>query len=83
MTMKRFLAYGLTVFASGMVMQFCSVAAFGMEASGELRGVTRNIFSESLPEAEVIVRGGYENFGYSVVSGRDGTYVVEDLRPGR
>ncbi|MGA9981649.1 MAG: TonB-dependent receptor [Candidatus Sulfotelmatobacter sp.] len=81
--MKGFCAYGLAGFICWMGVQCFSMPAYGSPATGELRGFTRNIFGEPLPGTQVKVRSDFEAFSLTVVSGWDGSYVIEKLRPGR
>ncbi|HET7893202.1 MAG TPA: TonB-dependent receptor [Candidatus Sulfotelmatobacter sp.] len=76
------LAPGLIALACGLIVPFCSVAGYGL-ASGEIRGITRDVFGKPLPAVQVIVRGDPATSASTVVSGWDGSYMVGNLSPGR
>jgi len=62
----------------------CLVApvAHGQSTFGDLRGVTRDPSGLPLPNAAVMVHSLDENSDRDVVSGDDGAFLVENLKPG-
>jgi hypothetical protein len=65
-----------------VAVQLFGVPAFGQSTFGEIRGVTENRSGLPLPEVQVVVHSEEENTDRTVVSGGDGAFVVENLRPG-
>jgi hypothetical protein len=57
-------------------------AGYGQQASLTLRGVTWNDDGHPLPGVHVAVRGAEGSGVQTVVSGEDGTFVIENLKPG-
>ncbi len=52
-------------------------------APGNIRGTTRNPSGQALPAVEVVVHGVGEKTERSVICGSDGSFVVENLKPGK
>ncbi|MGA2982613.1 MAG: TonB-dependent receptor [Terriglobia bacterium] len=52
-------------------------------ASADVHGVTINALGAPVPGVQVSVHSVEENIDRNIVSDRDGTFVVENLRPGR
>ena len=59
------------------------LSASGQAIFGDLRGVTRAPGGMPLPEVQVIVHSVDESTDRTVVSGADGAFVLENLKPGR
>jgi len=57
--------------------------AFGQSAFGNIRGVTGDRSGLPLPEVRVVAHSVEENNDRTVVSGADGVFVIENLKPGR
>jgi len=69
------------VFAALLVVTLSSIASGG-PIFGDLHGVTRDANGQPLAQAQVKVHGVEENTDRTVVSGADGSFVVENLKPG-
>jgi hypothetical protein len=58
------------------------VHAYGQSASGNIRGVTQDRSGSPLAQVQITVHSVDENTDRTVVSGGDGAFVVENLKPG-
>src|ERR1700722_11079584 len=56
---------------------------YGQTASGVLRGVTKGSAGLPVPEARGVAHNVGENSDRAVLSGADGTFVMEGLKAGR
>jgi hypothetical protein len=65
-----------------VAVQLFGVPAFGQSPLGEIRGVTENRSGLPLPEVQVAVHSVEEDTDRTVVSGADGTFAFENLKPG-
>ena len=52
-------------------------------APGNIRGTTRNPSGQAVPAVEVVVHSVGEKTERSVICGSDGSFVVENLKPGK
>jgi hypothetical protein len=66
-----------------VAVQLSGVPAFGQSMFGDIRGTTRNRSGLPLPEVQVAVHSVEENTDRTVVSGADGTFAFQNLKPGR
>jgi len=66
-----------------LVLALSSSLACGQAMLGDLHGVARTDNGLPLPGVQVVVRRVDESAGRSVVSNDDGTFLIEDLKPGR
>jgi hypothetical protein len=58
-------------------------SAQAASASADVHGVTVNALGAPVPKAQVLVHSVEDNTDWNIVSDSDGTFVVENLRPGR
>jgi hypothetical protein len=65
-----------------VVAQVAGVAAYGKSTFCDIYGITRNSDGRPLPAVQVVLHSVEENWDRTVVSGRDGTFVAENLSPG-
>jgi hypothetical protein len=72
------LCVALLVVAASLAVPACGQSTFG-----SLRGVTRNTDGLPLPEVQVVVHSMDEEADRTVLSGKDGVFRVEHLKPGR
>lgn len=70
--------------AMGFIVTLVVVSlAFGASVSGDIHGVIRNSLGMPVPGANVIVHSMNEASDSTVVSGADGSFLVETLKPGQ
>jgi hypothetical protein len=67
-----------TVFSACFILQM----AQAQSTFGDLRGTTRDSSGLALPKAVVTVHSVEENYDRKIVSGDDGSFEVENLKPG-
>ena len=75
--MLRKLLFGTTLFAC------FALQAHAQSTFGDLRGTTRDPSGLPLPATSVTARSLDENTDRKVMSGEDGAFVIENLKPGR
>ena len=82
-----FKMHGMAAFAGalaltcGLLMGINSVQAGPI--TGDVHGVTLNVLGAPLPGAQVSVHSMEDNTDRNIISDADGTFVVDNLRPGR
>lgn len=69
--------------AAGTVLLNVPAMADDPALPGGIRGTTRNPAGEALPSAQVVVHSVEEKTDRNVTCGSDGTFVVENLKPGK
>lgn len=67
-----------TFFPACLILQM----AQAQSTFGDLRGTTRDSSGLALPQAVVTVHSVEENYDRKIVSGDDGSFEVENLKPG-
>jgi hypothetical protein len=82
-----FKSHTKAAFAGALAVAFCLFiglsSAQAAPGSGDVHGVTVNALGTPVPGVQVLVHGVEDNTDRSIISDRDGTFVVENLRPGR
>jgi hypothetical protein len=66
-----------------VAMLLSGVRAFGQTRFGNIRGITGDQSGAALPEVQVSAHSLEGNTDCTVVSGADGTFAFENLKPGR
>ncbi len=82
-----FKLYRKAAFAGALAISCCLLMSLSSaqagSASADVHGVTVNVLGAPMPGVQVSVHSVEDNTDRNIVSDRDGTYVVENLRPGR
>jgi hypothetical protein len=73
---------GLPVFALLVFFVFCNGRLEAQSTFGSIRGTAIDVTGAAVPEAEITVEGLDDNSERKVVSGADGVFEIENLKPG-
>jgi hypothetical protein len=81
--MKKFIGVGgFAALALVVLLTFWAGRLEAQSTFGSLRGLTLDATGSAMPGAEITIRDLDDNSEYKVVSGEDGVFQVENLKPG-
>jgi hypothetical protein len=76
--LPEFAVLALLLFSTQWIMRLDAQSTFG-----SLRGLTLDTTGSAIPAAEIHVQGLDDNSDHTAISGDDGVFEIENLKPGR